>query len=50
MLALKALGVKKIIGIENNLKRIKFLNNLGFKNILNPENKNFNKKLNSCIK
>ncbi len=49
MLALKALGVKKIIGIENNLKRIKFLNNLGFKNILNPENKNFNKKINFLL-
>ena len=45
LIALKAIGVKTIVGIDNNEKRIKFIKKLGFKNIINIKNKNYISKI-----
>ena len=45
LIALRAIGVKTIVGIDNNKNRIKFIKKLGFKNIININNKNYLSKI-----
>ncbi len=47
LIALKAIGIKKIIGIDNNSKRLNFLKKLGFKNLININDKNYISKINN---
>lgn len=47
LIALKGIGIKKIICIDNDSKRLSFLQKLGFKNLINSNNVNYEKKLNN---
>ena len=45
LIALQGIGVKKIICMDNNPKRLNFLKKLGFKNLINSNSANYEKKL-----
>ena len=45
LIALKALGIKKIIGVDISNKKINYLKKLGFNNLMNLKNKNYLKRL-----
>ena len=49
LIALKGIGIKKIICMDNDPKRLSFLQKLGFKNLINSNNVNYEKKLNKMI-
>jgi len=49
LIALKGIGIKKIICMDNDSKRLSFLQKLGFKNLINSNNVNYEKKLNNMI-
>ena len=41
LIALKAIGIKIIVGIDNNSKRLNLIKKLGFKNLININSKNY---------
>ena len=45
LIALKAIGIKQIVGLDINQKKIGLIKKLGFKNILNLKNKDCFKKI-----
>ena len=46
LIALKAIGVKTIVAIDNNYKKINFIKKLGFKNSININSKDYIRKIN----
>ena len=46
LIALKALGIEIILGVDNNQSRLDFLKKLGFKNLVNITDKNYLEKIN----
>ena len=49
LIALKGIGIKKIICMDNNYKRLNLLKKLGFKNLINSNMKNYEKELSGMI-
>ena len=46
LIALKSIGIKHIIGLDINNKKIKLLKSAGFKNLINVKSKNYLRKIN----
>ena len=46
LIVLKSIGIKHIIGLDINNKKIKLLKSAGFKNLINVNSKNYLRKIN----